>query len=64
MFRKDTLIVVGQFIIMSKILDFEPRSHKDQNHISDQIWHITVVMLMFLFEMQFIQCKITFGVAC
>ena len=52
-FRKDILIIVWQFIIMSKNLDFVPQSHKDWNHISGQIWHTTIVMLMFLFEITF-----------
>ena len=47
---------------MSKNLDFLPQSHKDRNHISGKIGQTTIVMLVFLFEMSFIQGKITFGV--
>ena len=46
---------------MSKNLDFVPQSNKDPNHILDQIWQTTIVMLMFLFGMSFIQRNITFG---
>ena len=31
---------------MGKILDFVAHSHKDQNHISGQIWQATVVMVI------------------
>ena len=44
---------------MSKNLDFVPQFHKDWNQISGQIWQNTMVMLMFLFELSLIQCKIT-----
>ena len=48
---------------MSKKLNFVPQFHKNRNHISGQIWQTTLVMVMFLFEMSFIQRKITFRVA-
>ena len=47
---------------MSKNVDFVLQSHKDRNHISGQIWQTTIARLMLLFEMSFIQRKITFGV--
>ena len=46
--------------MISKNLDFVPQSHNDRNHILSQIWQTTIVMLMFLFEIWFIQRKITF----
>ena len=46
---------------MSKNVDIVPQSHKDQNHILSQIWQTTIVMLMFLFELSFIQRKIIWG---
>ena len=42
-----TLIVVWQFIIMSKNLNVVAQSHNDRNHISGQIWQTAIVMLMF-----------------
>ena len=47
---------------MSKNLEFLPQSHKNWNPTSGQIWQTTSVVLMFLFEMSFIQRKTTFGV--
>ena len=46
---------------MSKNVDFVPQSHNDRNHILSQIWQTTIVMLMFLFEMSFIERKIILG---
>ena len=37
-------------VIMSKNLDFVAQSHKDQNHISGQIWQTTIVMLIFIWN--------------
>ena len=45
---------------MDKNLDVAPQSHKNQNHILSQMWQTTIVMLMFLFEISFIQRKIIF----
>ena len=45
----DISIVVWQFIIMGKNLDFVAQSHKDRNHILDQIWQTSVVMLIFFY---------------
>ena len=45
---------------MSKNLDFVPQSYKDRNHILSQIGQTKIVMLMFLYEMSFIQRKIIF----
>ena len=35
--KKDTFVFIWQFINMSEDLDSVPQSHKDQNHISEQI---------------------------
>ena len=49
---------------MSKILDFVPQSYKDQKHISQKNVINYHSYAYILFEMSFIKCKITFGVAC
>ena len=42
MFRNGMLVIVWQFIIMTKYLDFAPQSHKNQKYISGQIWQTAI----------------------